>query len=249
MSSLVYLITGANRGIGFGLTEALLKRPNTTVIAAVRDLTKTVSLSALQLTPGSRLITVKIESASESDPFTAVDELVSHQGITHIDVVIANAGISVDEKLVSEVKAKDMRDHWEVNALGPLLLFQATWPLLQKSKEAHPKFIGISSGLSSIGNTEGLAYQRLSYASSKAALNYIVRKIQVDHGANGLIAFPLNPGWAQTDMGNEGARGIGLENAPVTLKDSVTGLLDKIDNATTETFKQLISYDGEIFPW
>ncbi|KAI8808559.1 hypothetical protein BJ742DRAFT_709389 [Cladochytrium replicatum] len=249
MSSLVYLITGANRGIGFGLAEALLKRSNTTVIAAVRDPTKTASLSALKLASGSRLVIVKIDSSSETDAFTAVEELVSHKGITHIDVVIANAGISRVEVAVAEVTVKDMRDHWEVNTLGPLLLFQATWPLLQKSKEAHPKFIGISTGLASIGNTALLGFPTTSYAASKVALNYIVRKIQVNYGANGLIAFPLNPGWVETDMGNEGARANGLEKAPVTLIDSVTGILDKIDNATTETFEHLISYDGEIYPW
>ncbi|KAI8808558.1 hypothetical protein BJ742DRAFT_807822 [Cladochytrium replicatum] len=244
MSSLVYLITGANRGIGLGLAEALLNRPKTTVIAAVRDPAKPSALSTLQPTSGSRLITVKIESTSETDPFNAVEELTSRHGITHIDVVIANAGICNNEGPISKVSVKTMRDHWEVNALGPMLLFQATWPLLQKSNEAHPKFVGISTGLASVGATDALSYPGTAYSSSKVALNYIVRKIQVDHGQNGLIAFPINPGWVDTEMGSRGS-----QKAPVSVKDSVKGILDKIDRATPETFNKLISYNGNTTPW
>jgi hypothetical protein len=37
MTNTIYLITGASRGIGRGLAEIFLARPNTIVIAAVRD--------------------------------------------------------------------------------------------------------------------------------------------------------------------------------------------------------------------
>ncbi|KAI8814637.1 aflatoxin biosynthesis ketoreductase-like protein nor-1 [Cladochytrium replicatum] len=247
MSSLVYLISGANRGIGLSLTESLLSRPNTTVIAAVRDPLNTSTLTSLQLAPGSRLITVKIVSTSENDALEAVQELTSRHGIDHIDIVIANAGISKAGGPIANVPAESMREHWEINTLGPLLLFQATWPLLQKSKEKHPKFVGISTLLASVGTVQ--SYPATAYGSSKAAFNYIVRKIQVDHGANGLISFAIHPGWVASDMGNEHAQAAGLESAPVSLKDSVAGLLDKIDNATTETFSKLIAYDGEVIQW
>ena len=34
--------------------------------------------------------------------------------------------------------------------------------------------------------------------------------------------------WVQTDMGTMGARANGMEAAPVTLKDSINGILDKV---------------------
>lgn len=68
-----------------------------------------------------------------------------------------------------------------------------------------------------------------AYGASKAALNYVVRKIHVEN--EGLIAFPLHPGWVRTDMGNHGAEVMGIEQAPVSLEESVQGMLNKVCNS------------------
>ncbi|KAI8815070.1 aflatoxin biosynthesis ketoreductase-like protein nor-1 [Cladochytrium replicatum] len=254
MSSLIYLITGASRGIGFGLAETLLKRPGTTVIAGVRDPTKAAkALAALHVATGSRLITVKIDSASETDALDAVNELTTKHGITHIDVLIANAGTGSVDGHAMEITVKSMREYWEVNTLGPLLLFQATWPLLQKG--SHPKFIAISTLAGSIGALDSfpISLPTGAYGSSKAALNYLVRKIQLDY-KDKLIAVAIHPGAVATDMGLE-VQGIlskrfGLEMPPISVETSVIGIMDKIDNATSpDSFKTMITYDGEALPW
>lgn len=68
-------------------------RPNTTVIGSVRDKTPSNAedLKALPRAEGSRLLLVKIESASPADPFEAVKELEA-AGIDLVDVAIASAG-------------------------------------------------------------------------------------------------------------------------------------------------------------
>ncbi|CAD6584064.1 MAG: hypothetical protein CYPHOPRED_002599 [Cyphobasidiales sp. Tagirdzhanova-0007] len=98
LPSLVYLVTGANRGVGRGLVETLLARPNTTVIAAVRNTTNSSSreLSTLKCESGSRCILVKIDAEVDSDPAVAVSKLREEHGITCLDVVLANAGVSYD---------------------------------------------------------------------------------------------------------------------------------------------------------
>lgn len=86
----VYLITGANRGIGKGLVAALLVRPSTTIIAAVRDTESSTSksLSSLPTGQGSKIVLAKIDSSDHTTPAKAIEGL---QGIDKIDVVIANA--------------------------------------------------------------------------------------------------------------------------------------------------------------
>lgn len=90
-----YLITGANRGIGQGLTSLILSGPFTTAIATVRDVERlSPELSALPVGTGSKLIVIQLDSQKELDAANAVSELQSKHGIDALDVVIANAGMS-----------------------------------------------------------------------------------------------------------------------------------------------------------
>jgi hypothetical protein len=55
MTNTVCLISGANRGVGRGLVEALLSRPNTTIIAAVRNPNVAASQSLNSIAPRRQL--------------------------------------------------------------------------------------------------------------------------------------------------------------------------------------------------
>jgi len=88
-----------------------------------------------------------------------------------------------------------------------------------------------------------------AYGASKAALNYLTKKIHQEYSKEGLIAFALSPGWAQTDMGNSGAKRSGIEQAPLSVADSVAGQLKIIDEATQEHGGRFWSYDGQELAW
>ncbi|KAE9989802.1 hypothetical protein EG327_002230 [Venturia inaequalis] len=247
-SQTVYLITGANRGIGNGLVQAYLSRPNTIVIATTRDPSSSSSKALATLPTGknSTIIVLKLDASVESDAKDAIDDLSSTYGITHIDTVIANAGIANYWGPTSTTPLRAFQDHFNVNTLGTIALFQATIPFLDKSDE--PRFVYISTTVGSIGGVEKYPLQGVAYGASKAASNYIMRKIHLEHPK--LTAIPIHPGWVQTDMGNDGAVANGLEEAPVTLKDSVDGLMGKIDTATREeTSGKFLSFDGMHIDW
>jgi norsolorinic acid ketoreductase len=118
-----------------------------------------------------------------------------------------------------------MRTHYEINTLAPLLLFQASWPLLQASPTASPKFVVVSSAAGSLAGVESNPFCLTAYATSKAAVNMVVKQISWSCKDKGLCAFVLHPGWVQTDMGNSAASMAGLEEAPVTVRESVEGLV------------------------
>ncbi|KAJ1562782.1 hypothetical protein HK405_007879 [Cladochytrium tenue] len=150
-----YLVTGAARGIGRGLVASLATRPDTIVVATVRDTAaeNARSLAALPTHASSRIVVLKLDSsnpkAAAADGAKVVADLVA-QGINHLDVVVANAGIAKAAGPAVQVSADDVLEHLYVNTLGPLLLFQAVWPDLL-SKSAKPIFVGVSTGLASIG--------------------------------------------------------------------------------------------------
>ncbi|KAH3683713.1 hypothetical protein WICPIJ_005315, partial [Wickerhamomyces pijperi] len=75
------------------------------------------------------------------------------------------------------------------------LIFQQVYPYLKKSD--HPAAHFISSVAGSIGYE--LPFQVGAYGASKAALNYIVKKIGEQHPE--LVTSMLHPGMVETTMG------------------------------------------------
>ncbi|KAF2197575.1 NAD(P)-binding protein [Delitschia confertaspora ATCC 74209] len=224
----ITLITGPNRGIGRALLEVFLGRANNTVIAAVRDPTAAVSqgLKSIPAGQGSKIILVKIDSAVDLDAQKAVSELKSSHGVEKLDVVISNAGIGEVATTVSETPPESIRSHMDVNLIGTLTLFQAAEPLLRKSQE--PKFFTMSSNLASLGLMEYVPGPWFCYGVTKAALNFLTRKIHFEN--DWLTAVVLSPGWVQTDMGEFAAKAVGAEAAPVKLEDSIKGVVQVVSS-------------------
>ena len=100
---------------------------------------------------GSKLVLVSIESTSPTHPQKAVEDIKT-AGIDHVDIVIANAGISPPVVPLDTVDIQDVVDCFNINAVGPIRLFQAVKPLLEKS--SSPKWLSISSAAASIANLE-----------------------------------------------------------------------------------------------
>ncbi|KAJ7644539.1 hypothetical protein FB45DRAFT_975958 [Roridomyces roridus] len=222
----VYLVSGANRGIGLGLVTALASRPNTIVFAGARD-PAAQSLKDLSA-KHPNVHGVKLTMGDKAGNEAAVAEIKRIAG--QLDVIIANAGISNYYGPLAETPISEFRDHWEINTLGNVILFQAAHALLLASPSKAPRFALISSGGASMG-----AYFHMStvaYGSSKAAANFLVKVMDQEHPA--LISLAIHPGWVQTDMGNQGALANGLAEAPETLEDSVNGILARVDQATSK---------------
>ncbi|KAN0108851.1 aflatoxin biosynthesis ketoreductase-like protein nor-1 [Hyaloscypha variabilis] len=242
------LITGANRGIGKGLLSTYLTRPNHTLIAGVRDPTSASSKALLALPRGenSKVILVKIDSLSQTDALAAVKTLKVEHNITKLDIVIANAGIANHWGQARVTPAKEMTDHFEVNVVGPLILFQATAELLDAAPA--PKFFAISSAIGSISLQANFPLESSAYGTSKIALNFVLARIHFENPK--ILAAPVHPGWLQTEMGNDAATGVGMEQAPLSVEDGVNGIIDKLDKSTREKDSgTFISFDGEHIPW
>ncbi|RAK78078.1 SDR family oxidoreductase [Aspergillus fijiensis CBS 313.89] len=245
----VVLITGASRGIGKRLVAQYLARPDTTVIAAVRD-TTSASAEQLETLPkskdGSRLIVIRLAADDAHGAREAASEIQKQNGLDHIDIVIANAGICDHWGPVLEAAEEEVRSHLEVNILGPLRLLQAMAPLLRNA--SAPKFIYISTLLASIGGIGQMYTLTGPYGMSKAAGNYLVRKAHAEN--EHLVTLSIDPGLVQTDLGNRAAQYYGLHKAPVTLEDSVRGIMTQIDTATKSTTSGMfVNTSGENVCW
>ncbi|KAK7990161.1 hypothetical protein PG989_010476 [Apiospora arundinis] len=248
-TNMVYLVTGANRGIGLGLVKALLARPRTTVVATVRndataaDLRQELAQTVVAEDSKAEVIVLDLSTAPTPEQVLQALPLAT---VDRIDVLINNAGRMVPMIPVADVAAADLRDAFETNAIAPLALFQALQPRLTTTPPA--KVIMVSSSVGCITEQEAPGG---AYGASKAALNWITRALHNENAATGLVAVALHPGWVQTRAGEHAAKEWGYQGElPETVEGCVRGMLEVIDGATRENVSgRFVTYKGKELPW
>ncbi|OTA64295.1 NAD(P)-binding protein [Hypoxylon sp. EC38] len=250
MAQNIILISGTNRGLGKGLLETYLSRPNHTVIAANRDPQSLLSKALYDLPkgPGSNLVIVKVDATVATDALEAIQGL---NDIDHLDLVIASAGIAKKYPKVADLKVADLLEHMTTNVFGALWLFQATLPLLMKAKSPTWVTIGSDAGCIQVQTSvirNLTPFPNGAYSPSKIAMHWLTKKINAEE--EWLNALVIDPGFVQTDLGNFAARLAGLEKAFVTVEDSAAGVVKVIDGATKESHGgRFWNYTGEEVAW
>ncbi|BGO98451.1 putative oxidoreductase [Rhodotorula toruloides] len=253
-STTVYVISGASRGIGFAITSLLAKRENVLIFAGTRNTSKSTQLSELAKQTGGRVIPVKLESANEEDA-AALAKLVKEKA-GKVDFLIANAGVCEINKPVLNTPSATFVEHFTVNTLGPLILFQQFYSLLTES--STPRFFVTSSAGGATTYVSMAPDMDLApYGISKAAVNHLVAHIARKYGAkDGLVAAVVHPGLVATDMTRPflEAAGLPAEGGPgfehISPDESAVALVKIFDEAKRETHGgKFLSYDGTEIPW
>ncbi|KAF4969802.1 hypothetical protein FSARC_3027 [Fusarium sarcochroum] len=240
----VYVVTGGNRGIGLGLVKALLARSSTTVIATVRNeqarSTLETAVSSVSVGSESTLSIVQLDFSAALAP----EQIRNAFAVGYIDVLINNAAASFPSYPALEIPTDDLRTAFEVNTIGPLMVVQGLWPLLQKSPA--PKVVNVSSTVGCISFQEVVAG---AYGPSKTALNWLTRALHFQN--ENLVAFALHPGFVHTEMGEFAATEWGFPHSLLeTTEGSAKGMLEIIDSATRDTASgKFITYKGQELPW
>lgn len=184
-----YVITGANRGIGYEYCRQLQARGET-VVALCRSASEQLKQLGIQVEEG-------IDITSEA----TVADLRSRLENVRIDALINNAGI-LKRVTLENLDFNNIREQFEVNALGALRVTHALLPNL----EAGSKIVLMTSRMGSIGdNTSGSSY---GYRMSKVALSMAGKSLAHDLKARGIAVAILHPGLVQTRMTNFTSGGI-----------------------------------------
>ena len=119
------------------------------------------------------------------------------------------------------------------NAIAPVRLAQALLPHMQPGAT----FAFMSSQMASVELAR--AAQMPLYGASKAALNSLLRSWSQTNPDLGLLA--LHPGWVRTEMGGN--------DAPLSIEESVSGLIRVIDAYTGQAGCRFIDHRGTPLPW
>ncbi|GCE65907.1 hypothetical protein OMCYN_01853 [cyanobiont of Ornithocercus magnificus] len=219
----IFLVTGANRGIGLEYCRQLKARGDQ-VIAVCRQ-------------PGLELesLGVRIEAGIELSSEVAITDLVGRLGGIPLNGVILNAGIAQPMGL-EDLDPDGIRRQFEVNALAPLQLAR----VLVDQMPRGARLVLMTSRMGSIeDNSSGGSY---GYRMSKAALNIAGKSLAIDLKPYGIAVAILHPGLVRTRMINFNPNGINP-------KDSVRGLLARIDALTMSNTGIFWHANGEMLPW
>lgn len=240
----ICLITGANRGLGLALVQIALEYGDT-VYAGVRNPDKAEKLYVLQQDYGARLQILTLDITQPSHREAARDAIASSHG--HLDVLIHNAGVNSKSQNMGDGSAhvsfgalteEALLSTTKINAIAPLLLTQDLTPLLEKSDSAI--VVAISSWFASLEGNQDRDFN-YSYSGSKTLLNLYFRLASNALKKKGAIAFMVNPGWMQTDMGGA--------NASLTPQASAEAIYALVQQADLEMAGQFLDWNGEIHPW
>jgi NAD(P)-dependent dehydrogenase (short-subunit alcohol dehydrogenase family) len=222
-----FVITGANRGIGLELARQVAARGDF-VEAGARDPGAAAELQVIAEREPARVRVHTCDVASD----TSVRAFASSVGDVAVDVLINNAGVKGERRPLAEVDLEDALRTFDTNALGPLRVTRAFLANLRRGD--GKRVVHMTSALASItDNTTGDAY---AYRMSKAALNMASRSMAVDLRGEGILSVVLSPGWVKTDMGGP--------RAPLSVEESVRGMLGIIDRLTLEQSGLFFDYQG-----
>ncbi len=218
-----YLVTGANRGIGYEYCRQLQMRGDE-AIAVCR-----------QPSDDLNKLGIRVESGVDISDEAAVQRLLDALENKSIDVLINNAGIYRPSS-ANDLNIEGIREQFEINAIAPLSFTLALLPKLT----SPAKVAIMTSRMGSIAdNTSGGSY---GYRLSKVAVSMAGKSLSHDLAPMGIAIAILHPGLVSTGMTDFNPNGISPET-------SVKGLLARIDALTLETTGTFWHANGEILPW
>lgn len=229
----VAFISGANRGIGFGLTR-VMAHYGCKVAAGYRDESRSTTLLA-EAEGDDNIFPVKVDVTIAEDLENLYEFIDSQLG--HLNILVNSAGVNINEPAqVNELSWQDLAQSLKVNVGGPFLTCQSLYPLLQKGREK--KIINISSQMGSIQLTGGGA---TPYRVSKAALNMLSKNQAIEYKRDGITVVSVHPGWVKTDMGGPAA--------PMTAAESARKIFRIIEMISLSNTGEFISVTGDTIPY
>lgn len=202
-SQKVYLVTGANRGLGLATAVALAKLPKSTVILACRDTKKGLQAQdyVQQMTGNPSIEFLPLDLASLTSIHQAAN--LFFQKYTRLDLLINNAAVYKKERILTEDGFETM---FATNHLGPFLLTNLLLPAIIKA--INGRIITVSAASTLTPDMQNLQAEHTFQAA---------RQFGVTKAENLLFAFGLArrlhdtratsnvffPGLVRSDLMNE----------------------------------------------
>lgn len=188
------LVTGASRGIGRGIAEALGAEGAFVGVTYTGSSPSSESNAAAVCeaikSAGGRAMALAFDVSKEDQVEEAVAKFTKEFGGLY--GLVNNAGVAIDN-LLMRYKASDWDRLFEINLKGTFLVTKACLkPLLRAGGSS---IVNMSSVVGEMGNAG-----QAPYSASKAALLGFTKSLAKEYGSRKLRVNAVAPGFIETDM-------------------------------------------------
>lgn len=229
MSAKTALIVGASRTLGLALATEYAHR-GWNVIGTVRGDRRTGLHDLAEASEGR--VTVASLDMTAPEQIAALRERLAERTL---DLLFVNAGITRGNIPIGDVPTEMFVEVMVTNALSPMRVVESL-----RSLVAPTGTIGVmSSRQGSVGfNTRG---GQDVYRASKSALNQLMRSYAARYADAAHTLLLMCPGHVRTELGGP--------EAPLTIDQSIPGVVDTIDRHSGEPGLRYLNYQGQTVPW
>ena len=216
------LVTGANRGLGAAIAQALLES-GAKVYGAARD---TTTITNRDVIP----VVLDVTSADDvADAARTCDD---------VSIVVNNAGILRSSASMAPGAVDAARAEMETNYFGTMRMARAFAPVLREN--GGGALVNVLSVLSFVSMPQGA-----TYSASKAAAWSLTNALRIELRQQGTLVVAVHAGFIDTDM----AAGVSAEKiSPRSVATQIVTAIDAdaeevLADPTSEMVKAALSND------
>jgi 3-oxoacyl-[acyl-carrier protein] reductase len=185
----VALVTGASRGIGMAIAQALAEEGAAVAVLSTR-LDGSAKVADTLRASGATAHAVAADVANPAALDVALAEV--RRALGQVDVLVNNAGIALRRSL-SDTADADFERVLAVNLAGPFYLARRLLPAM--ASRGWGRLVNVSSISGTLG-TAGMT----AYCASKWGLNGLTRALAEEVKGRGVLVAAVLPGSTETDM-------------------------------------------------
>ena len=196
------IVTGSSRGIGRSIAFELARCGADVVVNCRESEAKAETVANTIEADGEQSMSVVADVSDPGEVERMADQV--HDELGSIDVLVNNAGITIDRKF-EDMTYEDWNRVIDINLGGTFHCTKAFYEDIKHSDAG--RLINISSVVGQQGN-----YGQANYATSKGGLFAFTRTLALELAKYGSTANVVAPGFTETDM---------LEKVPDRVRDKI----------------------------
>ena len=229
------LIAGASGAIGKEFTRFYSDDPNVEKIV-------TLSRKVIE-SRDEKIQSIEIDYSKE-ETFKNLDKIVELESISSI--IIATGILHTDqinpEKSINGINFESLKDVFQVNVFGPILLVKNLLPLIKKSQGV--KIVFLTARVGSISDNELGGWY--SYRSSKSALNMMIRNLSIElqRANKEHIVIGIHPGTVKSHLSEPFLRHV--KHNIFSPRESVELMSQVISNISQKDSGKCFDFSGKV---